>query len=602
MSVARIYRVGSPYNGSELADLDYAQSADTMYLAHINHTPNKLVQTSPTDWSFNDLTFGPLLDAPTGAAVVATTPNTDAANSGNAYFPETQRYCITAVDDASGQESRASSIVTCTNDLGLKRNYNTITWSAVVGPPAASRYHVYKSTGTGDFGYIGTTDQLTFTDDNIGPDYADGPPNGETPFPTANDNPSTVGFFQQRLLWGRTNNHPNAIYASRVGEYENMDESRPLRDSDALSFALVAGKVNAVNMLVPMSSLLALTSDSVFSIDGGQQGFLTPANIVTQRQTGRGSSRLKPLVIDNIAFYQPSIGSAIRSLGYQFQIDGYNSNDITVFSPHLFRTFSIVSWTYSAEPLSIIWAVRNDGKLLAFTWEQEQQVWGWTICDLGGFVENVCSISEQGEDRIYLTVIRNNVRYIERFASAYWTSLDDACFLDCAVSYYFATPSVKLVGLSHLEGQTVTAIADGAVITGLVVSGGKATLSVAASRVTVGLPFTAQVETLPLAVQMPGGGWTVAKPQQGTKVALRVANSRGIFVGPSADQLDECRPRSTEPFGSPPNLITGIVEAILQPKIRSGDRGDAGVSIVVQSHDPLPLTLTEVFYDPSVGQ
>lgn len=39
MGVARVYQVGSPYNGVELAELDFEQTADTMYIAHIDHAP-----------------------------------------------------------------------------------------------------------------------------------------------------------------------------------------------------------------------------------------------------------------------------------------------------------------------------------------------------------------------------------------------------------------------------------------------------------------------------------------------------------------------------------------------------------------------------------
>jgi len=56
--------------------------------------------------------------------------------------------------------------------------------------------------------------------------------------------PSTVTFFEQRLLWGRSSNHPNAIWGSRSGVFENMDISRPLKASDAFSFALVAGRLH----------------------------------------------------------------------------------------------------------------------------------------------------------------------------------------------------------------------------------------------------------------------------------------------------------------------------------------------------------------------
>src|SRR3546814_19475258 len=100
-------------------------------------------------------------------------------------------------------------------------------------------------------------------------------------------------------------------------------------------------------------------------------------------------------------------------------MDGLKSDDVTIFSPHFFEGFDIVSWCYSQEPRSIVWSVRSDGKLLAFTWEQAQQVWGWTICETEGFVTSCCSISEEGEDWIYLTVIRTIIAEARTFINCF---------------------------------------------------------------------------------------------------------------------------------------------------------------------------------------
>lgn len=591
MSCARIYRVGSPFNGAELAEVDYEQSANVMYLAHLNHAPTKLTRAGHTDWTFASVTFGPTLAAPTGLSVSVSNPNVDAANSGNGYFPQPASYVVTAVDDVSGQESRASSSGSGTNDLTLKRNANSLSWSAVTG---ATRYRIYKADNTQEYGYIGNTVSAAFVDDNIGPDYADGPPVGDNPFAAAGDYPSTVTFFEQRLLWGRTSNHPNAIWGSRSGMFENMDVSRPIKASDALSFALVAGRVNAVNQLVSINSLLALTSDSIFKIEGGQNGYISATDFVVRRQNGRGSSRLSPLVVDSVCFYQTSVGNGVRTLGYQFQTDSIDSNDVTIFSPHLFRGFDIVSWAYAQEPRSLIWAVRSDGKLLCFTWEQEQQVWGWTICETDGLVESVCVISEGSEDRLYLTVRRGAKLLIERMATARWAAVEDSCFLDSAVSYAFDPPDTVLRNLDHLEGRTVSALADGNVVSGLVVSGGIVTLPYAVSKATCGLPYSATIETLPLAIQGPQG-WTVAKPQTQAKAVLRLIDSRGVKAGPDAANLEPLRGRVGELPGEPNALKTGLYETWLRPKINDGAR------VVVQSDDPLPLTLTGVYLDPSIA-
>jgi hypothetical protein len=407
--------------------------------------------------------------------------------------------------------------------------------------------------------------------------------------------PSTVTFFEQRLLWGRTLNHPNAIWGSRSGMFENMDISRPIKASDALTFALVAGRVNAVNQLVSMNNLLALTSDAIFKVEGGQNGYISATDFVVRRQNGRGASRLSPLVVDSVCFYQTSVGNSVRTLGYQFQTDSIDSNDVTIFSPHLFRGLDILSWAYAQEPRSLIWAVRSDGKLLCFTWEQEQQVWGWTICETDGLVESICVVSEGSEDRLYLTVRRGEKLLIERMAAARWSAVEDSCFLDSAVSYAFDPPARVLRNLDHLEGRAVSALADGNVVSGLVVSGGMVTLPFDVSKACAGLPFSATIETLPLAIQGQQG-WTVAKPQTQAKAVVRVIDSRGLKAGPDDTSLEPLRARSNEPPGAPNALKNGLLETWLRPAINGGAR------LVVRSDDPLPMTVTGVYLDPSVSE
>lgn len=587
MSCARIYRVSTPYNGSELGELDFEQSADTMYLAHLNYPPNKLVRADHTDWTFFTVTFAPALEGPAGVTATPATPN-DGGDSGT--YPTDAKYAVTSVDE-NGQESRVFSTATASNDLSLKGNKNTITWSAVAG---AEHYRIYKSDNTGDYGYIGTTTGLSFVDDNIGPNYATGVPLAQNPFATEGNYPSTVTFFEQRLVWARTNNNPNAVFTSRSGEFENMDISRPLRASDALTFKLVAGRVNAVNQLVPLDNLLCLTSDSLFKVTGGSDGYISPTSFNARRQNGRGASRLSPLVIDANAFYQTSVGNAIRVIGYEFQTDSTSSNDVTIYSPHLFAGFNIVSWAYAQEPRSLIWAVRDDGKLLCFTWEKEQQVWGWTLCETDGLVETVCVISEGGEDRLYLTVRRAGRLFVERMAAARWEDVEDCCFLDCAVTYEFSSPQTVLKNLDHLEGRTIKALADGNAVSDLVVSGGKTTLPVAASKVTAGLPFSAEIETLPLAFES-RTGQIAGKPQSAAKALVRVVKSRGIKAGPTAAKLETLKARTSEAPGQPNALLTGLYETFTKPHI------SGGASVLVRSDDPLPLTVTGIMLDPSVS-
>lgn len=594
MGVSRIYRAATPYNGSQLADIDYEQTTDTLYLAHLDHAPGKLVRYGHTDWRFSNVTFGPGLPAPTGCTATATVVNTDP----NSYFPQPATYVVTAVNDETGEESRASNASTATNDLTLKKNYNTITWNAVTG---ATRYNVYKANNQQFVGYIGTTQQLTFRDDNIGPAFDRSPPRAENPFTGPGDYPSTVCLHQQRALWARTRNAPNVVWGSRIGvsQLENMDRSIPARADDAVSFAIVSSKVNAVNHLVSTTSLLAFTTSGIFSIDGDGDGGVIRGNSPpsVRKEIGRGSNRLRPLPIDNTVFHTPAVGYSVRAIGYSFEVDGNRSNDVTIFSPHFFERFQIVDWAYAAEPRSIIWAVRNDGKLLAFTWEQEQNVWGWTLCETQGLFKSVAVINEQGEDRAYFIVEREingeTRRFVERMASQLWENVGDACWLDCAISAEFQSPVSSVTGLWHLEGMTVAAQVNGAVYTGLQVVDGRVTLpsGVTGTRISVGLPYTTRVRTLPYRVNGQTGS-NLGRRQQPGDVVLHVRRTANIRAG-IPGQLYPVKIK----VGDPPGIMDGVTDPIA-----TANKADNEIEIVVEQTLPSPFELLGIAIDPLVAE
>jgi hypothetical protein len=606
MGVSRVFRVGSPYNGVELEELDHEQQSDTMYLAHIDHTPGRLTRTAHDAWTFADVAFGPKLLPPSTVTVEVNTPNTDSENGGAAFFPQNARYAVTAVDE-DGYESRWTGAgITAYNDLSLKRNFNFIEWGAVAG---AASYKVYKADNSSFYGYIGSTNVLEFVDDNIGPDLSTAPPEAYNPFEGAGNYPSTVTFFEQRLLFGRSRNSPNAIWGSRSAEFENFDQSIPLRADDSIALAANAGQVNAINQLVSTTSLLALTSDSLFRIDSvAEGGYLTASPPATvRRQIGRGSSRLNPLVIDNVVFYAPSVGSGVRSLNYKFEVDGLTSDDVTIFSPHFFDDMHIVSWCYAQEPRSIVWAVRSDGKLLAFTWEQAQQVWGWTLCETDGFVLSCCSVPEDGEDRVYLVVRRTiagvDRTFIERMAASRWNDVADCCFLDCAVSYDYEEPRSTFRNLWHLEGRTVWGLVDGFVVKDLLVENGQVTLPPSAGAVrkaTFGLPYDVNIQTMPVMFQG-GAGTNAARKQQPGEIVLHLRDSRNILAGAGREngtlpaELYEIKPRGDEPWGEVDALKDGKY-LMDSPNVVSGQ-----ASVYVKQTDPLPLTLLGIYLDPIIG-
>lgn len=97
------------------------------------------------------------------------------------------------------------------------------------------------------------------------------------------------------------------------------------------------------------------------------------------------------------------------------------------------------------------------------------------------------------------------------------------------MSYTIWQPITTVSGLNHLAGQTVVGVADGAVITGTVSAGGTMSLGLTATKVTLGLAFTPQLQTLPIDIgTMP----TVqGRPKVITAVAVRCADTLGLSIG-----------------------------------------------------------------------
>lgn len=607
MGLRRLYKTPSPFNAGELVNCDFEQSNDAIFFAHLNHVPQQLTRAGHSDWQFADVAFGPAIDPPTGVAVTATNPNTDAGNSNDAYFPRAARYVVASVDDDTGQVSLPSSAVSATNDLSLKRNYNRVTWSS----SGADRYFVYKANLDGSFGWIGETTSLQFTDDNITPDLSDGPRVGRNPFTGTGNYPSTVFFFEQRLGWARTFNDPNAMFLSRSADLFNLDVSRPVTEDDAITIRLVATKVNAINQVVPLSELLILGSNGLFKVVGANQDYLAASPPPRQRkQSSRGASRLEPVVVDDVVFYTPAIGDGVRSAGYSFEIDGIKSDDVAIYSPHFFAGHRIKSWAYAEDPFSTIWAVRDDGKLLCFTWEREHEVWGWTLCETQGIYLDVAvipevprdadgkTIDELAEHRVYFLVERviDGVRrrFVERQASAKWEDQKDALFLDCALSFFFDPPASRAY-VPHLAGATVDMLFDGNVGRNILVGeDGYAEIpnGDTAQRVHVGLAYSSLIETLPLAMPSRDGGARAGKVKLLGKAVLRMLKTRGVRTGVKANDLIPLKTRRNETVGAPKDLLSGDYIAEMEPV------ASLETNLFVSQENPLPMQITAIFLDP----
>lgn len=416
----RVYTITTPYVEADLQELNYDQSADIITLTHPNYAPRELARTGHTTWTLTVITFTPSIAAP------ASPSNNGAAGSATEWV-------VTAIAQETFEES-LQSVSTGSSATPSSGSPITVSWSAVTG---AQEYNVYKKTN-GIYGFIGVAGGTSFIDNGITPDTDITPPIQRTLFQSADNYPSTSGYYQQRHLFANTNNDTEKVYTTRSGNFKNLTISTPLQDDDAITFNLAGGQVNEVRHLIDVDGLIVFTSGGEWAILGDTNGILKPDAINPKQKSYYGSSFLKPIIIGKTALFIQARQSIVRDL-YNDTIEGYKGNDLTIFSSHLFEKNTIRDWTFQQNPHSIAWVVRNDGVLLGLTYIREHQFLAWHRHDFDGTVEQVLSIPEGNDDAVYVVVKRtiNNAtkRYVERFKNRLITDLVDAVFMDASLSY-----------------------------------------------------------------------------------------------------------------------------------------------------------------------
>jgi hypothetical protein len=267
-------------------------------------------------------------------------------------------------------------------------------------------------------------------------------------------------------------------------------------------------------------------------------------------------------------------------------------------APHRFNGYTVDQLAYTRAPEPTLWAVRNDGVLLGMTYVPDQQVYGWHAHDTAGTFESACVVAEGNEDVLYVVAMRTvdgrSVRYIERLRTRIFTQLEDAFFVDSGLTYDGAA-TTTVSGLYHLEGATVNILADGSVEPPQEVINGSITLTVAASKVHIGLPITADLRTLPLAMEgAPAAGQGTVKNIN--KVHLRVSQSSIVKAGPTFDRLREYPARAvTDPYGSPPALRDGELALSIDPS------WNQDAALCIRQDLPLPLTVLSMTLEVQTG-
>ena len=667
----KVFELTTPYTTAQLFDLKFAQSADVMYITHPAHEVEKLSRTGHTSWTLTDVDFtkGPMQDANTTDTTL--NPGQSAVGTGIALVAS----AVTGINSGSGFQS---------TDVGrfvfLNAGYAKIT---------------------------GVTDTTNATITIITAlDSASATANWQLgAFSDTTGHPSSVTFFEQRLVFAGTTDQPQTIFFSKSGDYENMDANigGTVADDDAIIYTIASNQVNAIRFMTATRTLIIGTAGGEFTVSGGgTDSAVTPTNILIKKQSNHGAANVDAIAVGNATLFLQRAKRKIRELAYNFDVDGYIAPDMTILAEHVTEG-GLTQIAYQQEPNQIIYGARADGELVGLTYQREQQVTAWhrhifggrfgnatiTVTDYANIANgtrivltkadgttttftsatssttgkfhtttsnnqsatnlktlidadsdftatvssNVVTITETSplstgfltvtslddsvrlaktdegkavcesvaviptddtEYEVYVIIKRTingaTRRFVEVLNVFDFDQTDNTSFnfLDSALSYS-GSAATTISGLDHLEGQTVSILADGATHPDKTVSSGSVTLDRSAINVKVGLAYTSLLQTMRLNAGSQNGT-SQGKTKRIYDITVRMFETIGVEVGPDLSNMERI------PFRSSADLMDeGIPPFTGDKEVEFRGNYETDGFIYVRQTQPLPFTILSLY-------
>lgn len=165
---------------------------------------------------------------------------------------------------------------------------------------------------------------------------------------------------------------------------------------------------------------------------------------------------------------------------------------------------------------------------------------------------------------------------------------------------YCMEATTNVSGLDHLEGQVVAILANGEVLDEQVVTGGQITLEEYYSKVAVGLPYEADLETLKINVDPGNGGTVQGLRMKVGNVTFHLRDTKGGQIGPDEDNLYDAFTVKAINAYSGLNIDEGD---LYTGKLRQplGAQYGYGGHIFIRQRDPLPITIGSVIPEVDIG-
>lgn len=230
--------------------------------------------------------------------------------------------------------------------------------------------------------------------------------------------PRAVCFYEQRLVYGGSNNNQQTLWFSESGNSNNFAVGTDV--DDPIQYT-VSGDGNSIRWLEATVNFLSVgTFSDILKVTGGIDDVITPTSISVKPSNSKGCADIAPVARNNDLYFLQRDGLAANSFEYSFESDSYIAVNRNSVSDHIAGA-GMTQISYQDGVPNLIWSPTIDGTLAGLTFDKQESVSGWSrqVTD-GDFVSAVAVPRAGKSEQLWVCVKRlingSDKYYIEYMA------------------------------------------------------------------------------------------------------------------------------------------------------------------------------------------
>jgi len=410
------YEIASPYGEDDLINIKFVQEGDIMYLTAggNNVRPQQLIRMNNEQFqisNFENLN-GPVLDVLNqGSTLQASAVSGDIVVTASVDTFE-------AGHVGSLWEMRVNGDVNSPDSRG----YFRIT--AFTSPTSVDAVVV----GDDLFGTVATENW------------------GEAAWSGVRGYPVAIAFHEQRLCFAATQKDPLAVYFSRSNaNYTDFDYA-DAEAADGIT-AILSGQTNTIQWIESDTNFLVAGS-------GSSTEALSITNIVTRNGEDFGSNQVQGVLFGTGVKYVQSSGERLYQGTYDDISIKYTVTDLTSLNDDILDSGAIYTFPQTI-PFETLWCVLENGILVGYTEENEQEVRAFSVEETDGKYESVCIVPNFGVDQKWCIVNRTIGGVTRRYVELQEPDDSMMFFVDSGVEFLLLEVRPLLLEVMCFHPQTL---------------------------------------------------------------------------------------------------------------------------------------------------